>query len=114
MIRRPPRSTLFPYTTLFRSALDAVEALHCRRGLGIGGEPVDGVGREEGDAPVRDAALESGGVVPGHGARPTVTRGRPARSVRVSAPWRRARTARAWAGACSSARSVPGRASATS
>src|SRR3989475_7049280 len=32
MIRRPPRSTLFPYTTLFRSGLDAVEgqaiALH--------------------------------------------------------------------------------------
>src|SRR2546430_9950203 len=26
MIRRPPRSTLFPYTTLFRSKLDAVEA----------------------------------------------------------------------------------------
>src|SRR2546427_5262145 len=24
MIRRPPRSTLFPYTTLFRSVLDAV------------------------------------------------------------------------------------------
>src|SRR3712207_7647395 len=24
MIRRPPRSTLFPYTTLFRSDLDAV------------------------------------------------------------------------------------------
>src|SRR3712207_8073180 len=24
MIRRPPRSTLFPYTTLFRSALDLV------------------------------------------------------------------------------------------
>src|SRR3712207_7496938 len=24
MIRRPPRSTLFPYTTLFRSAVDAV------------------------------------------------------------------------------------------
>src|SRR5260221_7398029 len=24
MIRRPPRSTLFPYTTLFRSQLDAV------------------------------------------------------------------------------------------
>src|SRR5256885_8940735 len=24
MIRRPPRSTLFPYTTLFRSARDAV------------------------------------------------------------------------------------------
>src|SRR2546430_11342808 len=27
MIRRPPRSTLFPYTTLFRSR---IEALHCR------------------------------------------------------------------------------------
>src|SRR2546423_10720782 len=27
MIRRPPRSTLFPYTTLFRSDLNAVEAV---------------------------------------------------------------------------------------
>src|SRR2546422_5628993 len=26
MIRRPPRSTLFPYTTLFRSALGAIES----------------------------------------------------------------------------------------
>src|SRR3712207_7701100 len=26
MIRRPPRSTLFPYTTLFRSVLMAVDA----------------------------------------------------------------------------------------
>src|SRR3712207_7892609 len=26
MIRRPPRSTLFPYTTLFRSALTLLEA----------------------------------------------------------------------------------------
>src|SRR2546430_8749246 len=25
MIRRPPRSTLFPYTTLFRSVLDALQ-----------------------------------------------------------------------------------------
>src|SRR2546427_5905965 len=33
MIRRPPRSTLFPYTTLFRSPLFAVgEALCHRRG----------------------------------------------------------------------------------
>src|SRR5438552_6769732 len=30
MIRRPPRSTLFPYTTLFRS----VDDLHRRIGLG--------------------------------------------------------------------------------
>src|SRR3712207_8701879 len=27
MIRRPPRSTLFPYTTLFRSVLDEVARL---------------------------------------------------------------------------------------
>src|SRR3712207_9380783 len=38
MIRRPPRSTLFPYTTLFRSALnDAhVEDLLQRVGGGVG------------------------------------------------------------------------------
>src|SRR5689334_24807711 len=30
MIRRPPRSTLFPYTTLFRSASDS-RAGQCRR-----------------------------------------------------------------------------------
>src|SRR3712207_8686560 len=45
MIRRPPRSTLFPYTTLFRSLLDGVaepareapeDALAVARGLGAG------------------------------------------------------------------------------
>src|SRR5258708_21644771 len=30
MIRRPPRSTLFPYTTLFRSHYRALRALTCR------------------------------------------------------------------------------------
>src|SRR3989475_10113855 len=30
MIRRPPRSTLFPYTTLFRSERDLVDRLHVR------------------------------------------------------------------------------------
>src|SRR3712207_8278308 len=39
MIRRPPRSTLFPYTTLFRSQL-AGEALEDRRRL-VGGPVVD-------------------------------------------------------------------------
>src|SRR2546422_8037896 len=29
MIRRPPRSTLFPYTTLFRSRLAAARDGHC-------------------------------------------------------------------------------------
>src|SRR5438445_8129354 len=36
MIRRPPRSTLFPYTTLFRSAREAVAAnLHKRHGVEV-------------------------------------------------------------------------------
>src|SRR3712207_7712156 len=30
MIRRPPRSTLFPYTTLFRSQLDPVDVERLR------------------------------------------------------------------------------------
>src|SRR3712207_5385680 len=34
MIRRPPRSTLFPYTTLFRSALDKLEPFHPQRVAG--------------------------------------------------------------------------------
>src|SRR3712207_7951487 len=28
MIRRPPRSTLFPYTTLFRSGIELLDGLH--------------------------------------------------------------------------------------
>src|SRR2546422_7641236 len=35
MIRRPPRSTLFPYTTLFRSKKDGLESHH-RMNNGIG------------------------------------------------------------------------------
>src|SRR2546422_1423775 len=31
MIRRPPRSTLFPYTTLFRSRRTRVQLLFCSR-----------------------------------------------------------------------------------
>src|SRR3712207_7979553 len=34
MIRRPPRSTLFPYTTLFRSVRAAVNA-HLDEGAGV-------------------------------------------------------------------------------
>src|SRR3712207_7336743 len=40
MIRRPPRSTLFPYTTLFRSAVEAGARLEDE---GVG-RPVIGVG----------------------------------------------------------------------
>src|SRR5690349_21891327 len=51
MLRRPPRSTLFPYTTLFRSrtAVEAadpefVRAIQTRRALGapVGEELLDG------------------------------------------------------------------------
>src|SRR2546426_7760936 len=38
MIRRPPRSTLFPYTTLFRSVAPVDRILH----LGHRGEPQPG------------------------------------------------------------------------
>src|SRR2546425_4920296 len=33
MIRRPPRSTLFPYTTLFRSTMDGQRTNHPRGGV---------------------------------------------------------------------------------
>src|SRR5947209_9578246 len=36
MIRRPPRSTLFPYTTLFRSDLVLDDAIGAGRGVGRG------------------------------------------------------------------------------
>src|SRR2546422_6527502 len=40
MIRRPPRSTLFPYTTLFRSLDELAQLLH--RGVGVVHEVIDG------------------------------------------------------------------------
>src|SRR3712207_8435170 len=36
MIRRPPRSTLFPYTTLFRSEPTAAPCMLARMALGAG------------------------------------------------------------------------------
>src|SRR3712207_7469098 len=41
MIRRPPRSTLFPYTTLFRSGLGGFRRLRSRLRAGVyrGGAP---------------------------------------------------------------------------
>src|SRR3712207_7594061 len=53
MIRRPPRSTLFPYTTLFRS----VEADPVAAGRAVGGD-LARVGPETGGGVLgRDAAL---------------------------------------------------------
>src|SRR2546426_4437965 len=46
MIRRPPRSTLFPYTTLFRSELDAIEWAKTVTDCGAGELLVTSVNRE--------------------------------------------------------------------
>src|SRR2546422_1629067 len=45
MIRRPPRSTLFPYTTLFRSALAQGGVVNPGDGVGGGGRGAEGDGR---------------------------------------------------------------------
>src|SRR3954466_4662083 len=39
MIRRPPRSTLFPYTTLFRSRRRAIRTRRCGSRAAAGGSP---------------------------------------------------------------------------
>src|SRR3712207_8052861 len=51
MIRRPPRSTLFPYTTLFRSPDDLVEQLALAAGQQFGRDRLA-------DGPHRGGALE--------------------------------------------------------
>src|SRR5258707_7551481 len=60
MIRRPPRSTLFPYTTLFRSRLpgvdDDAEREAQRRRAVSGGEAV---GRPEQQHPAQAARLRA-------------------------------------------------------
>src|SRR2546430_11427661 len=62
MIRRPPRSTLFPYTTLFRSLLrGGAHPLRAVRRYDHG--PVRGdlllVAQDDGAAPVRDPGKRS-------------------------------------------------------
>src|SRR5688572_21660780 len=53
MIRRPPRSTLFPYTTLFRSWTVNTTGTYTVKGTGCGGTNVD----MSGSADVRDGTL---------------------------------------------------------
>src|SRR6266436_2475640 len=70
MIQRPPRSTLFPYTTLFRSAVDRVargreRVVHRPRHRVAGLGPVE---REDGDGAL---AREDG--LGGHAVRSTRT-----------------------------------------
>src|SRR3712207_7181647 len=61
MIRRPPRSTLFPYTTLFRSARrhrpDGPEDRPLRPGPVVTPEAPEQVGEAVGAAPVERVAV---------------------------------------------------------
>src|SRR3712207_6895135 len=54
MIRRPPRSTLFPYTTLFRSLVGGVPG---REGRGV--QAGEGVGSAGGEGRARGGAGEA-------------------------------------------------------
>src|SRR2546430_10528850 len=58
MIRRPPRSTLFPYTTLFRSPLTS-SAPSSRRSIRSGHDPLPPDERSE-----RTTAPSGGGLWP--------------------------------------------------
>src|SRR2546430_13217100 len=53
MIRRPPRSTLFPYTTLFRSLWCAIEKVHNAR-------PQTVLGTDDQQSVAFNEALENG------------------------------------------------------
>src|SRR2546422_8202644 len=57
MIRRPPRSTLFPYTTLFRSAGEKACA---RRGCALGGAPRHAEDHRRTEAPGRQKGRADG------------------------------------------------------
>src|SRR5258705_5395282 len=65
MIRRPPRSTLFPYTTLFRS--DAVDRL----APGVDGvdDAAERVAEQVADEDAADASGRGAGADDGDGAR---------------------------------------------
>src|SRR3712207_7808128 len=66
MIRRPPRSTLFPYTTLFRSGPVAMEAGQAQRrqhgGQGMDVDRAGGHGRASSRASKRARAVSATGT----------------------------------------------------
>src|SRR2546426_7597902 len=71
MIRRPPRSTLFPYTTLFRSARGALAGARRARAGPPGHARDDAAARrrDEGRGPARGGAPHAGGRVAGREGR---------------------------------------------
>src|SRR5256885_451072 len=66
MIRRPPRSTLFPYTTLFRSVIQALAQVGDRWRLQQQAQPPMRFVRAQSGTPLRLALVEeeSGQSVP--------------------------------------------------
>src|SRR5258708_18585711 len=58
MIRRPPRSTLFPYTTLFRSAEPGRMRVPDRRAGGSGAAPDGAIGPRRNDGRTRQRHLD--------------------------------------------------------
>src|SRR3712207_7445269 len=67
MIRRPPRSTLFPYTTLFRSHGDADRAVPGDQARRVERDPLAGRERgraRDGGARRRRIAVGDGGLAP--------------------------------------------------
>src|SRR3712207_7363648 len=66
MIRRPPRSTLFPYTTLFRSEeAEHVGVQFHRAGDRPGGVPDPGLPAQQHRPPAAARVLQGGGQLPG-------------------------------------------------
>src|SRR2546427_12145631 len=71
MIRRPPRSTLFPYTTLFRSAVAFKAQVLRRMGVEVAGHvevaaKADAASLATGGEPaLRDGGTANGNVTPG-------------------------------------------------
>src|SRR2546430_4034311 len=80
MIRRPPRSTLFPYTTLFRSRFRQsrhARQVHWRRGDGFLGRAIRGT------RPRRES-LQNGAEDDGPSPRDAKTMGRDRKSTRLN------------------------------
>src|SRR2546422_5871945 len=57
MIRRPPRSTLFPYTTLFRSVERILSPRHHVLGRSSGEEAIEAIKREPFDVAIVDVRM---------------------------------------------------------
>src|SRR3989442_4162076 len=91
MIRRPPRSTLFPYTTLFRS--DVAKLTQLRRRLRQAGTEFVIVKNTLALRALGDAQVEGGGGLESHLAGPTglgLAGGDPVPAAKVLADFARA------------------------